>query len=331
MATKYKRKSWVRKKAEAQAKKAWVKHRKNAQERRKVRKQDRKAKWEQRRTVASTNPDVLVSNGSFLDRHWRFSDLLDSAAVHGHSWLDKRDLRQGVLTPDEVEACLNHEGGVAEWRAGALKARREEYRAQKMRNRDSGDRAPLAMVYTASKPGELPRIQHVGFRPPAPRAPVNKGSDPQWKVSPRPPVRRRGKNHIDRVVKSWQPQMTQNARIAMAADADLSRAADSVRSFAEQFPETRTQLHDHLGKMAEFGKSYADAMDSFVQTLSRGAGEENPGLPPAVVAHLNPLKDVGEQIVRSCQETLAAWEDYFAAAIAVAKDEHTPSKAALTS
>lgn len=117
----------------------------------------------------------------------------------------------------------------------------------------------------------------------------------------------------------------------MAADGNLSGALQSVQSFAEQYPESRSQIHDHLGKMAEFGKGYADAMETFLSTLRNGKGDDNPGLPPEVVQHLQPLTDVGEVIERACQATVAAWEDYFADAIRVAQDEHTPSKAALTS
>lgn len=117
----------------------------------------------------------------------------------------------------------------------------------------------------------------------------------------------------------------------MAADGDLNGAAQSVQSFAEQFPETRTQIHDHLGKMAEFGKAYAAAMETFISVLANGTGDTNPGLPPEVLQHMKPLTDVGETIQNACHATVAAWEDYFADAIRAAQDEYTPSKQALTS
>lgn len=117
----------------------------------------------------------------------------------------------------------------------------------------------------------------------------------------------------------------------MAADADLSAALQSVRSFAETFPETRTQIHEHGGKMAEFGKGFSEAMEAFSATLAAGKGEDNPGMPPEVLARLKPLTEVGQVIDQACKEFIAAWEDYFQAAIQAARDEYTPSKQALTS
>lgn len=117
----------------------------------------------------------------------------------------------------------------------------------------------------------------------------------------------------------------------MAADGDLSAALQSLYNFAEQFPETRSQVHESLGKLAEFGKGYSSAMASYRQTLAQGKGEDNPGLPPEVLVHMQPLEEVGEQIVAASMAVIAAWEDYFQDAIKAAKDEHTPSKQALNS
>lgn len=325
-------KSWVKRRVKAGARRLrkhlWARHKKNAKRRKKVRQQRRT----DRQTVATTKNDgQLPARGTFLGRHPLVADVRDWAAVRAHGVLDRRDLRGGMITEEEMEALDGYESQ-EEWRLDMLARRREELRRQAARNRDT-DNGPLVMVYaTHHKP--TAQIRHVGFRPPTARPAPNlkpSKSTPSWSPPNRRPVRRRRKDHVEHLVDNWKPQLTQNARKAMAADVDLSAAVQSLHNFAEQFPETRSQIHESLGKLAEFGKSYSASMETYRATMSAGKNEDNPGLPPEVLAHLAPLDEVGEIIERASQATLAAWEDYFAPAIKAAQDEHTPSKAALTS
>lgn len=330
------------------SKKVWARHKKNKTRRRKERQTARAA----RRVVATTRtrtsnagkvptpkvpskPSQIDFSSSrnrkhrgtkFLAKHYRIAGAKDGIARLGHSFHDGRELRNGIITSDELEALSNYDSQ-EEWRINMLAARKERYRTQQARNRDSDDYGRLTMVYSLQQ--GVAAVKHVGFRPPAPRQNPKKTNAPSWQPQPRQQVARKRKNHIPTLVKAWGPQMQQNASKAMAADSNLSGAVSALQTFADTRPLTRSEIHDHLGKLAEFGKAYADSMDRLRATLASSPDEDHPGLPPEVLSHLTPLGEVGDTIVQCSQETLAAWEDYFAAAIAVAKDEHTPSKHAL--
>jgi hypothetical protein len=338
---------WVKRKAKAKRKKIWTNHKKNKVVRRKNRQTARTTARSARRTVATTKtsgpaaagasaktpPSPLAfshsrkaKSGKFLGKHYRIAGGKDGVARVAHSFLDKRELRSGIITSTELEQLGNYDSQ-EEWRLDMLAKRKEHYRTQQARNRDT-KYGPLTMVYSLSQ--GVARVEHKGFRPPMARQTEKKTNAPTWQPQPRQQtVVRKRKNHVSKLVTAWGPQMQQNASKAMAADSNLSGAVSSLNSFAETFPETRTQVHDYLGKLAAFGEAYASAMEQMISTLSQGKNEDNPGLPPEVVSHLQPLTEVGNQIRAAGQETLAAWEDYFAPAIRVAQDEHTPSKHAL--
>jgi hypothetical protein len=275
--------------------------------------------------LAFSNSRHRKQRGKFLGKHHRIAGGKDGIARVAHSFIDGRDLRNGIITSDELDQLENYDSQ-EEWRIDMLAKRKEFYRIQQARNRDT-KYGPLTMVYSVKQ--GVGKVQHVGFRPPTPRHNPKKTNSPTWQPQPRQTIVRKRKKHVSTLVKAWGPQMTENARSAMAADSNLSGAVASLHSFAEQFPETRTQLHEHLGKLAEFGKSYSAAMEQLRATLAAGKGEDNPGLPPEVLNHLAPLSDVGATIERCSQETLAAWEDRMTAALAVARDEYVPSKQAL--
>jgi hypothetical protein len=341
---------WVKRKAKSKSKKMWTNHKKNKKVRRKNRQTVRTTARSARRTVATTKtsgpaaagaaaktpPSPLAfsnsrrrkSSGKFLGKHHRVAGGKDRIARVAHSFIDGRELRNGIITSDELDQLGKYDSQ-EEWRINMLAKRKEHYRTQQARNRDT-KYGPLTMVYSMQQ--GVGRVQHVGFRPPTARQTDKKTNAPTWQPQPRPqPIVRKRKNHVSKLVTAWGPQMQQNASKAMAADSNLSGAVSSLNSFAETFPETRTQVHDYLGKLAAFGEAYAAAMEQMISTLSQGKNEDNPGLPPEVVSHLQPLTEVGGQIRQAGQETLAAWEDYFAEAIKVAQDEHVPSKQALMS
>jgi hypothetical protein len=352
-----KRHSWLRRKTKSVAKKLWTKHKQN----KKLRRKERQTARKERRTVARAS----VQRGGFgvarpnaappqpapapkpaapsplafaaqrrrrvsrhiLVRHPLVSGVKDTMSCSIHSIYDRRELRSGIITAEELEAFEQYDSQ-EEWRLDMLARRQDQYKRQRARRVD-GEHGPLTMVYSI-KDG-VARVEHKGFRPPAPRQSSKKTNAPTWQPQPRQTIIRKKKSPVSTLVKAWGPQMTENARNAMAADSNLSGAVSALQSFAEQFPESRSQVHEHLGKMAEFGKSFSDAIETFKATLAQGKNEDNPGLPPEVISRLNPLTDVGSVIERTCQETLASWEDYFADAIKVAQDEHTPSKQALMS
>jgi hypothetical protein len=307
--------AWTKRKTKSRWKKMRANHKRNVADRKKVRKQ------------AKAVDPTYKETGSFWARHPWMADLRDGVTVSLHAQLDKRDLRQGLITEDEL-AELDKFDSTEEWRQEMAKRRRERMKTDAARRRDEDTRAPLTLV--VARNGAKPAVvKHVGFRPPAPRSKPQTGTPPAWKPPAPRVVRRPRRDRVASLAKAWGPKIEENARKSMAADADLTGAIAALNSFAESFPETRTQIHDHLGKLAEFGKSYSAAMETFKATLERGTGEDNPGLPPEVTQHLAPLADVGATINAAAVATIAAWEDYFQAAIQVAKDEHTPSKAAL--
>jgi hypothetical protein len=343
---------WVKRKVKSKSKKVWANHKKNKVVRRKNRQTVRKTARATRRTVATTKtsgpaaagvaaktpPSPIEfshtrkrkNSGKFLGKHHRIAGGKDRVARVAHSFLDNRELRTGIITSSELDQLGKYDSQ-EEWRMNMLAKRKENYRTQQARNRDT-KYGPLTMVYSVGGGAGVGKVQHVGFRPPTARQTDKKTNAPTWQPQPRSqPIVRKRKNHVSKLVTAWGPQMQQNASKAMAADGNLSGAVSSLNSFAETFPETRTQVHDYLGKLAAFGEAYSAAMESMISTLSQGKSEANPGLPPEVVSHLQPLTEVGSQIRQAGQETLAAWEDYFAEAIKVAQDEHVPSKQALMS
>lgn len=330
----------LRRKFDRLMKKAWDSHRRSAKARRAKRKEFRKGqrtasrsfrdeyRAKQRSDAFSPAIDYAPRTKSFWARNWVLADFKDAVAQRGHELLDRRDLRSGILTNDELDA-FDQFDGPEEWRAEMLRRRKENYNRQRARNRDI-DTGPLVMAYGGGQKAGVPQVKHAGFRPPIARASTLKPTPaPTWQSPNRRTRRVKRKDRVEKIVKQWGPELRTNARNAMAADGDLSSALQALYNFAEQFPETRTQIHESLGKMAEFGKGYSEAMDTYEQTLRTGVSEENPGLPPEVLQHLKPLQEVGAEIERASQAVIAAWEDYFQDAIKVAQDEHTPSKQAL--
>jgi hypothetical protein len=323
-------KAYAKRKAKAGVKRAW-RGAKNAGHRgrerhRETRSRGRTARDLWREQELSTSLGKRHGSGkgaSFAARHPILTDLKDGMAQKGHQLLDRRDLRSGIITQDELDA-LDKYDSQEEWRQDMLARRKDEYRRQRARDRDV-DHGPLTMAYGGGQRAGVPQVKHVGFRPPNPRPSKLQPDTPGFTPPNSRPNRRRRKDRVPQLVDKWGDQLRQNGQKAMAADAGLNGAASSVKHFAEQFPESRSEIHGHLGAMAAFGKAYSEAMSSFMATLSQGKGTDNPGLPPEVIQHLSPLTEVGDDIERSCQATVAAWEDYYADAIKVAQDEHVPN------
>jgi TolA-binding protein len=309
---------WAKRQAKAQAKRSWANHKKNA-----------KARAKGRAKVRKNTPPRPPKTGSFWSRHPLVADVRDWVTIQTHSFIDKRDLRGGTITQAEMEALDSYDSA-EEWLLDMHRLRKEEMQRQAARRRDEDSRSRLTLVY-GNRGTETSQVKHTGFRPPAARK-NGPGRPAPWSAPPpRAPRLRKRKNRVQQIVTSWKPQLDKNASIAMAADADLSGAIASLQAFVEQFPETRTQIHDSSGKFGVFGKSFSGCMQTYRAVLAAGKGEDNPGLPSEVLAHLAPLEEIGEEIVKCTQAFLAAWEDYFQDAIKAAQDEHTPSKAALTS
>lgn len=287
--------------------------------------------WDRRATAKQQLVQARTSGtkGSFLARHPRLGDLRDWFAMKGHGWMDGRELRGGIITQEEFEQFENFDGP-EEWLAEMKRQRMERLRVQRARNRDT-DYGPLVITYGGNQTVGIPVVQHSGFRPPAARPSPNLKPVAAWTPPQNRRTRRQRKNRIDNVVQMWGPQLRKNARTAMAGNSSMTGAIQAMNAFAEDFPETRTQVHEKMGVLAEFGNANGEFYENLVSTLRAGVNEDNPGLPPEVLQHLEQLTEIGDQIRAAAEKTLAAWEDYFAAAIAAAKDEHTPSKAALTS
>lgn len=327
--------SWTKRKAKSAAKKAWAAQRKKARARRAERKKQRRERRAVKQTVATTKRVNRTDaegrhRGTFWTRHPLLADLRDWAEVNAHSMLDRRDFRSGIITEEEFDALERYDSQ-EEWARDMRARRKEAMRREAARRRDADIGSRLTMVY-AQKGSGTAAVKHVGFRPPAPRPAVKKPEVRPFTPPQSRPVRRaKRKDHIPQIVTSWAPILQLNARRAMAADGDLTSAQGAIQAFVESYPERRSEVHDHLGKMAEFGKFFAGAMDTFRSTLRQGKGEDNPGMPPEVVDRLNPMLEVGETIEKACMEFVAAYEDYFRDAIKAAQDEYTPSKQALTS
>lgn len=307
------------------AKQAWRSYRASVKRRRQARRELRR---QTRAARAVEQRDEAVRAESFWARHPLLMDWRDAAAQKGHELLDRRELRSGIITQEELDA-FDDFNGPEEWRLAMQRRRKQRYAEQRASRRD-GEYGPLVLVYGGGQRAGVPQVKHVGFKAPAPRVAA---------ASPRPvstfqaPKHRRvrRKNRVETVVAQWRPLMERNARVAMAADGNLTGALDSIREFAQQFPESRTQVHDHLGKLAELGKGFSACMETMLETLAKGKGEDNPGMPSDVLNHGKPLTEAGAAIENACLAMIAAWEDYFQEAIKAAQDEHTPSKQALTS
>lgn len=343
-------KRWAKRKAKS----AWTTHRKNARARekerskaaehweREARKQTaaEKAARQRRKTAAEAEHRALVrervgednGRGSFLARHPHLADVRDWISAKGHEFLDVRELRSGLITQAELEAFADYDSP-EEWREAMRERRREQIKRSRVDNR-AREYGPLTLVY-GSAGSTVGRVEVKGFQPPPPRAtrlkpvPTEKFAAPQ----PRPlPKRKRARSrHVEAVAAAWAPQMDKRGSTVVAGDASLSSVVQGLQTFAEEFPERRSEVADKMAALQQLGDAFASSMEELVETLRRGRGEDNPGFPPEVLQFMAPLIEVGQTIRKAGAETHAAWESYFQKAIEAAKDEHTPSKQALTS
>lgn len=111
----------------------------------------------------------------------------------------------------------------------------------------------------------------------------------------------------------------------MAADGNLSGALSQLRSFVEQQPADRAQLHAQLAAFAGFFESLGEIAETMQSTLERPLPDGTPGVPTSVTSHLTPVAEHGAQIGQCAKDTATAFEDRFADAIRVAQDEEKPS------
>lgn len=273
------------------------------------------------------NPSDLGVSGNvpFFGRHMNLGAAFDFLSDKGHGWMDRRDLVAGVFSGDEWKKFEEAGGNVGIWRAQILEDRKAKRKKQRAGNRgfywkpiveeyhigrndfaDENDKkvpdfkAPKKRKKTTSKPK-----QH---RPVAPRTTSTK----------RRPDR-------DRILRNaWGGKFNDLKGKAMT-EPNLSAAFSALRSFAENMPADRGELHAHLAAFAAFGDVVAEVSETFKSNLEAPRPDGTPGVPHDVTARLTPVAEAGATISQASQDCANAFEDRFAEAIRVAQDEEKMS------
>jgi len=310
-------------KAKKAAKQAWANQRKAAATRRTAYRKGQAEARALKRSYISQHRERREQGLATGSAFWAANPLLSYAKDHlaqkGHEALDRRDFKKGRLTPTEFEVLKRYPAQSAA-RSEILRLRKEVYEKARAANQAEYS-GSLQIVHGGGQKVAAPKKE---FKAPSSRKKTEKFSKPKGRKTKK--VR---KDRIPEIAKSWGPLIELNGSRAVAADGDLSGAISSLMNYAEQYPETRSQVNDHLAVLGYFGDKMKDFTDSFTATLSRGVNEENPGFPPEVIAHLKPILEAGEIIKNAAHATIAAWEEHYAPAIQAAQDDWALNKNSL--
>lgn len=252
--------------------------------------------------------------------------VVSKASSFGHDRLDLRELRAGVLTDAEYDSWwqivrrrpddVSEEQAFENWLEVSLAARRVRHESVSL----FGAAAP---TFTPAAAQAVPAFQPPSaFQPPTPRH--SAPSRPAQPVPPRRPAVRKV-NRPAQLRAAWGVKFDNMKGPAMAADGNLSGAMAQLRSFVDQQPGDRMQLHAQLAAFAQFFEGLGEIAEAMQATLERPLPDGTPGVPSSVTQHLGPVAEHGAQIGQCAKDTALAWEDRFADAIRVAQDEEKPS------